>query len=529
MTPARRPRRLLSWAAVMAAMVTVAPAEPAVGAPGPDRPDFNSNGRADLVVGVPGDGTRGVRHGSTWVFYGDATDDGRLPNDRKLWQNDEPGPWAQNGDQFGYAVAPGDFDGDGFDDLAIGVPGDNHSFLVETNGTGDAHAALSVPSRYGMVEIFYGTATGIRRDRHETFHQNTPGIAGAAEDGDRFGASLAAGDFDVDGRDDLAIGAPGERYAEQAHAGVVHVLWGSVGGGITVTGNRLRTQGPPLGGNIEAGDRFGQSLTAGNLDTDGTVDLVIGAPGETVGNAAGAGAVLAVLGPSDRAFDAPATVLHQDVPGVLGGASLNDRFGSALAVGDVDDDGDGDLAVGVPGEGIASADGAGAVHLFTGSPSGITSAGPTLWQGHGLSGVPAEHEELGFAVALGDLDLDGAADLFAGVPGQEVEGVAHAGLVHVLPGTGLVPPDPARTLTQSPLEGRPELGDHFGAAFAIADYTGEGFPDLAVGVPDEDFRGSTDAGVVAIVRGSALGLTTTDDSVLWRDTTTDDRFGFSLG
>ena len=527
MIPSPRSRRLVSFAILLAAVIAVAPAEPAAGAPGPDRPDFNDNGRADLVIGEPNDGTQGVRHGSVWLLYGDATDDGQYPNDRKLRQ-EAPGTWGQDGELFGYAVATGDFDGDGFDDLAIGVPRDDLASVVESSQAADARQARS-GARFGMVEVWYGTATGIRSDGRQTFHQNTPGIEGAPEDGDLFGAALAAGDFDGDGRDDLAVGAPGESYAGRFAAGVVHLLWGSAGSGVTATGSRLLTQGPPLGGNIEPGDGFGQSLAAGNLDAGGTVDLAVGAPGETVGSTAGAGAVLAVEGPADRSFDGPAVLLHQDVPGVLGGASLNDGFGSSLAIGDADDDGDGDLAVGVPGEGIGSSDGAGALHLFTGSAGGITSAGPTLWQGHGLSGVAEDDDALGFAVALGDVDLDGAADLFASAPGQAVEGIPQAGLVHVVPGTGTLPADPPRTLTQTPLQGRPETGDHFGAAFAIADYTGEGFPDLAVGVPDEDFRASTDAGVVAIVRGGVTGLTTADDALIDGNATTDDRFGFSLG
>jgi hypothetical protein len=96
--------------------------------------------------------------------------------------------------------------------------------------------------------------------------QNSPGIEGVAEAGDLFGDALAAGDFNGDGRADLAIGAPGENNAR----GVVHVLYGAAAGGLSATGSQLWSQDSPgIAGVAEANDFFGNTLAAGTLSTSG--------------------------------------------------------------------------------------------------------------------------------------------------------------------------------------------------------------------------------------------------------------------
>ena len=91
------------------------------------------------------------------------------------------------------AAVQGDFNGDGFADLAVGAPG-------EDLGSPDA----------GAVNVLYGSAAGLTSAGNQFWHQNSPGIAERADAGDLFGSALAAGDFNGDGFDDLAIGVPAE-------------------------------------------------------------------------------------------------------------------------------------------------------------------------------------------------------------------------------------------------------------------------------------------------------------------------------
>ena len=105
------------------------------------------------------------------------------------------------------AAVPCDFDGDGYADLAAGVP------FEDVRGVTDA----------GAVQVLYGSAGGVSA-RDQLWHQGKKGVKGALEKGDRFGEVLACGDFDGDGSADLAVGMPYEDVGSVYRAGLVQVL-----------------------------------------------------------------------------------------------------------------------------------------------------------------------------------------------------------------------------------------------------------------------------------------------------------------
>ena len=88
-----------------------------------------------------------------------------------------------------------DFNGDGFADLAIGV-------MLEDVGVG-AEAIVDA----GAVNIIYGSADGLTSLRDQVWTQESVGILDTAGEEDRFGFAVAAGDYDGDGFDDLAVAA----------------------------------------------------------------------------------------------------------------------------------------------------------------------------------------------------------------------------------------------------------------------------------------------------------------------------------
>ena len=120
----------------------------------------------------------------------------------------------------------GDFNGDGFPDLAIAAPGES---VGSATGAGDVH-------------VVYGSGSGLGSGSSQTWTQNDLGGGEGAAAGNMFGAALAAGDFNGDGYAELAIGAPGEDVGSNGDAGAVHILYGSADG-LAASGEQTLTQG----------------------------------------------------------------------------------------------------------------------------------------------------------------------------------------------------------------------------------------------------------------------------------------------
>jgi hypothetical protein len=326
----------------------------------------------------------------------------------------------------------------------------------------------------GSVTVLYGALHGLSpySGRTQYWNQNSEGMPEAAEPGDDFGTSLASGDFDGDGAEDLAIGVPGEGLRGIDDAGVVQVLSGSSDGLYPGPNAEPWQQGAGSVANLaEDGDRFGESLAAGDFGADGHTDLAIGVRFEGVGSARGAGAV-SLLDGSAVGLVGRDQWLHQDQKDVPGDAETGDVFGTALTAGDFDGDGAADLAVGAPSDEV---DAQGSVTVFYGS----SSAGRLVAQGSVLStqdskGVPGAarpNESFGASVGAADFDRDGRADLVVGVPNDKRDaGALSAGVVNVLYGSakGVDAPTHAQLWFEGAngLGGAPTAFEFFGSALS---------------------------------------------------------------
>jgi disulfide bond formation protein DsbB len=470
--------------------------------------DFNGDGFPDLAVGAPGYTVNGRFAGAVNVLYGSAS--GLTADGSQLWHQDSPGiaDQAENADNFGSPLASGDFDGDGFDDLAVGALGED----------------LANPARIltdaGAVHVLYGSPTGLTASGSRFGHQDSPGVEGAAGGEDFFGWSLASGDFDGDGFDDLAVGALGDRVGSVDGAGAVNVFYGSRSG-LTVAGDQLWTQeSPGVEDDAEAGDNFGNALAAGDFDGDGHDDLAAGVYNESLPGAFHAGAVAVLYGSASGLAAEGNQLWHQDSPGVLDLAEASDTFGSALAAGDFDGDGLSDLAVGVPLEDVFGVSNAGAANVLYGSASGLTDARNQLWH-QDSPGVEDENETsnlFGDALTSGDFDGDGFDDLAVGVPQENFGNVSSAGAANVLYGSAAGLSAVGNQLWFQELDGLPDLlefADHFGRALAAGDFDGSGHDDLAIGVPSEDVAGVQDAGAVNVLYGSTSGGLSAAGNQFW--------------
>lgn len=428
--------------------------------------DFNGDGNADLAVGAPGEDVGQVADaGAVYV-----TTPGS--GSQVLTQNAAVvGGTAERGDHFGASFAAGDFNGDGFTDLAVGAPSEDVKSVVGA----------------GAVNVVYGSASGLAAAGHQVFSQNTPGVPSKAERTDLFGSSLTAGDFNNDGRTDLAVGVPLEDGIA-VDEGAVNVLYGTATG-LTGAGSRLFTQnnaGPAS--SAEAGDLFGSALATGDFDNDGFTDLAVGVPHEDVGATRNAGAVNVLRGSAGGLTGAGGQLFTENSSGLAGTAEAGDAFGAALATGLLDDDGFADLAIGVPTEDVGAVLNAGAAYTLHGSSGGLSGAGSQLLTENApFHPDKAEAGDL-FGYSLAAVDFYGVGDeLFVGAPGEDVGSARDAGAVYL----GAAPFNE----NSSNMAGTSEPGDRLGTSLAGIDTAPA---EVAVGVPGE----SGGAGAVLIITGN---------------------------
>lgn len=265
---------------------------------------------------------------------------------------------AEANDQFGYAVAVGFLRGyTDFPDLIAGAP-------TEDVGSIDSAGAITVVDD---IEPFKSSFTA------KAVSQDTAGVPGGAEKGDRFGYSLAYGQVSTPGTGTLAVGVPYENVGSITDAGMLQLFSNGVSPGAGISQNS-----PGILGAAESGDQFGKVLAAAAPSiTGGGVHVVVGIPLENIGSVVDAGAVqvLPASSPSaDVAYD-------QNSAGVAGVPQTGDNFGR-----DVDSAGgtaEGALLVGAPFDVSYSN---GAVHVL---PYGGGS--PRLWipGSGGISGTGA--------------------------------------------------------------------------------------------------------------------------------------------
>jgi hypothetical protein len=434
-------------------------------------PDFNNDGFADLAVGAPGEDVGAATDaGAVNVLYGSA---GGLGGAQVLTQGAAGVPGASESlDRFGTALTTGNFNSDGFADLAVGAPG-------EDLGAGDVDA--------GAVVILFGSAAGIT-GAGSLLTQTNP------EPGDGFGLALAA----VDGQD-LAVGVPGEDVGAANGAGAVSLVNDP---GSSPSETLLHQGVGGVGGTAEAGDAFGAAVIAGDFnDSAGQDSLAIGAPGEDVGAVADAGAVNVRYAPN---FGGPngLELITQGRP------ETGDNFGFALSSSDFGRGTQQDLAVGSPGETVGNRPLAGAVTIHYGDNTGFIAAGSQLFHqsGGGVPGAAETGDGLGTALAAGQYG-GGVGDLAIGVPGEDLGAVADAGILDVLYGTDAagLGGGSSEQLTQD-AAGTAEPGDRFGQALSEPFlFLDDVLEDVAIGAPGETVNGRGAAGAGSVLFGADPG------------------------
>jgi hypothetical protein len=274
------------------------------------------------------------------------------------------------------------------------------------------------------------------------------------------------------------------------------------------------------------------SVVYGDFNHDGYTDMAVGIPGYTVqsknGPLANAGAVEIFYGGPNGISKTPSLLLTEDSANVTKKSAAGDEFGFALAVGDFSGNGYDDLAIGAPFSSVGIQPGAGNIFVFYGSAQGITTTGAQLFvQGHG--GVPhksAKANHAGFAMAAGD--FNGAINPATGYriddliwgsidntpnPPPTFKDIKGSGTVFELFGSpsGLTGQGAKSfDLTNDGLSSNKQLPfQHLGWSLAVGDFNGNGYDDLAIGIPYRNLASNqsvTQVGAVLVLYGGANGL-----------------------
>lgn len=364
-----------------------------------------------------------------------------------------------------------DFNGDGYRDLVVGAP----------------DATVSGKTGAGAVVVLYGSAAGPGSAKKQLFSQNTAGVEGTAETDDGFGASVSSADLDADGYADLLVGAPYEDVPGDRTRGSVTVLWGGAQG---LRDSAVLPAPSPYEDGDSAGCAYGVGVSAANPEA---------APGRARVAVAGRCASISLTGPFTRSGKPTGMGLS-----VMATPSLDD-----VALGDLSGTGHPDVVDISVGLGDLPA---GGVYV---NPSEGSMSDP----------LPTDGDN----VAIGDVDGDGYGDLVIGDPSDNVvdgtpeEGTGHkGGQIAVWRGgrNGIdTTAEPILIHQDTPgVPGAAESNDSFGADVSVADVNGDGYGDIAVGVPGENLGSLRDAGAVIIVPGRAGGPTGTGATSLSQDT-----------
>ncbi|MFZ1411472.1 MAG: integrin alpha [Micropruina sp.] len=456
----------LTFAALLAApLLVAAPATPAHAAVcDPDNHvigDLNSDGVADLVMGVP---EYNNGRGAVDLLLSNGT--------RSFITAAGLGQTASAaGDYFGSAVAVADLNMDGCDDLVIGAPGRNGN---------------------GAIYLAFGTAGG---SLINATIENAPTVHGS------FGASLLVlapevwnGSAWVRTHQQVVVGAPTADDAGQAEAGAIYVYHSMPGDSALTDMIRLSQNSAGVPGTSEDFDRFGTTLAG-----DGRT-IVIGTPDEAVGAANGAGSVTFLSSTTANPFTFSGKAITQNTIGVPGTAEAGDNFGEALAMQASY------VVIGAPGEDVGSDSNTGIVQkgLWNQTTRVYTPGGSLSQDSSGIPGSNEDGDYFGAALTIVN-NLYDQTTVAIGAPGENVGAVLDAGSVTIVRING-TPARPAKTYTQNStgIPGVAEAGDLFGAALTYLPGDlddGEGMTDgLVIGTPGEDIGAIGDAGSVTYTR-----------------------------
>ncbi|MDH5715602.1 MAG: hypothetical protein OEZ30_08560, partial [Candidatus Aminicenantes bacterium] len=450
--------------------------------------DINGDGFMDIIIGAwradPGDPPR-TNAGETYVIFGSGSPLSTIDLDSQSANITVYGSNEWN--NCGKAVASGDVNGDGYDDIIIGVPGADAPGGI---GAGKTHVIFGSDSPSSTIDLST---------------QSTDITICGDNPGDLSGSALASGDVNGDGYADIIIGVssadPGNTYVilGNSFASPPYTIdLNSQSADITVCG-------------ADAGDRFGCAVASGDINGDSYYDIIIGAPLTNTPGGTRAGKAYVIFGSS---FPLPPyTIDLSTTPAniTICGASTDDYCAREVASGDVNGDGYEDVIIGAWSADTPVGQNAGKVYVIFGAiiPGTVTIDFSTQLADITVCGDDAE-DQVGAAVTSGDINGDGYYDLIISAPAADPPGGDHAGEIYAIFGKSFSSP-PYTIDLDSQSADITICGDDtwymYKGAVTSGDVNGDSYDDVIIGADRASPGGRTKAGETDLILGGGAIIT----------------------
>ena len=378
--------------------------------------DLDGDGATDLVVGAPEDDDGGDNCGAIYVLF--LTSAGTVKIAQKISNSYGDFPVTLDPTiRFGRSVASlGDLDGDSVADLAVGANRD---------GT----------STEGSLYILFLTTDGLVNSAQKigNSYGNFPYVL---DDSDYFGISCSSlGDQDGDGTPDLVVGSAQDDDDGSTNAGSIYIVFLTTSG-LVKSAQKVNNLYGSFPYTVARGDRFGFSTAGiGDLDGDGSLDLVVGSKGE----------YLCILFLTTDGIVKSAQKIGDSYGSIPLTPEEGDYFGiSVTFMGDLNEDGVPDLAVGAQGYDNA----AGALYILFMTTDGMVNSAENIGNSYGNFPYTLDKDdEFGSSTAsLEDLDGNGMVDLVVGAGGN-----VNGGAVYIIFLPSACPTPTPTTRAPSPL------------------------------------------------------------------------------